>query len=678
MDINDKFVDTLQTAVGNEAHIQLGEMTREQVYHALSLILSKDSLSDEEKLFFLNNSWRISYYYKPPTMEEFLTPKWIGSVADKLYSHVKETLIDFTDTSKHKRVLALSTCIGWGKSSASAILAVWIIVHLSYMRNPKRFFNLSEMGSLVIALMSFTQSKAKQLLLQPFYNLLRTSPIFDRVVREDRLQPKQKEIPNGHIAYTSAGRMGAFQFAKDIHITIASNRNDLLGLNIILGIVSEISFWIKNGISVDEIWGAFSDMRERVNSRFARRYLSGVILDSSPLDLSLSPIDKWIYEGHAEQDPEVMIVNAKHWEVFPEKYPKWRKNGETIPVFRGDAGSPPMVLKTEKDFKKYRKDEILNFPIDLEQSLKNPGELKKIVADLAGWPAGGIAKLIESKEDLEKIFTDTLNNLYTSIDAPENNNPENLIWNKVKDLFFVKIGKNWEFYRAPRAPRTIHLDLSESGDMAAMAMNHFEIDNKSGQNVIVNDFVIVISPKKSRINLDAICYFILDLKKKLRINFYKITADQYQSSALLQRLKRHGIEVDKLSVDKDTTPYRVVVSWILNERVKAGKNIFLKNNFLSLQEITTDKGQTKIDHTNGNIVYEDGADWDMSFMGTNAKDASDAFTGSAYVLISELEDMIPQYQWQDIQMQEKLEETDGGINSLILDQLNERFSLFTN
>ena len=651
------------------------EMTGDEILQATDVIFSKNYLTDEQKFFFFNNIWRISYKYRPPSMEEFLTPKWIGGVADTLYPHVRDTLIKFTDPNRKKRVLALSTCISWGKSSASAIIAVWIIVHLSYMRNPKMFFNLSEMGSLVVALMSFTQVKVKQLLLQPFYNLMKSSPIFHRTTREDRLPIKQVEIPEGHIAYTSAGRMGAFQFTRDIHITIASSRNDLLGLNIVLGIVSEISYWINSGISIDEIWGSFSDMRERVNSRFARRYLSGVILDSSPLDLSLSPIDKWLYEGHAAQDPEVMIVTAKHWEVFPEKYPKWRRTGESIPVFRGDAGSPPMVLKTDHEKGKYRPEEILHFPIDLEQSLRNPGEMKKIVADLAGWPAGGIAKLIESKQDLEKIFTPTLNNLYTSIDAPESSNPEGLIWNKVKDLFFVQVGKNWEFYRAPRAPRTIHMDLSESGDMAALAMNHFEIDSKSGQNIIVNDFTIIISPKKSRINLDSICYFILDLKRKAHMNFYKITADQYQSSALLQRLKRHNIEVDRLSVDRDVTPYRVVISWILNERVKVGKNIFLKNNFLSLQEIINDKGKVKIDHTNGNIIYEDGGDWDLSIMGVNAKDASDAFTGSAYILISELENVIPQYQWVDIHMNKKLKETKNSLNSVILDQISDKFNM---
>jgi hypothetical protein len=539
------------------------------------------------------------------------------------------------------------------------------------MKNPKRFFNLNEMGSLVIALMSFTQKKVNQLLLQPFHTLLKSSPMFERVRQEDRLDIKQQEIGNEKIAYTSAGRMGAFQFSRDIHITIASDRNDLLGMNIILGIVSEISFWINRGVSIEEIWGAFSDMRERVNSRFAHRYLSGVILDSSPLDLSMSPIDKWIYEGDAKTDPEVLIVGAKHWDIFPEKYPRWKKTGESIPVFRGDAGKPPKVLK-RNEVDNYVKEDVIEFPIDLEQALKNPGELKKVVADFAGWPAGGLSKLIDDARIANSIFTDKLNNVYTSIVAPDDKDPEKLIWNKVKDIFFIKSGRSYEFYRAPRAPRTIHIDLAESADMASIGMSHLELDPETGTNMVIGDFTILISPEKSKINIDAVCSFILDLKKEGHINFYKVTADQYQSSALLQRLKRYNIDVDKLSVDRETTPYRVVISWIFNNKIRIGKNIFLKNNLLSLIEVQNDKGKIKIDHTNGHIVYDDGADWNRSLMGVNAKDASDSFVGSAYVLISELENKISQYTWRDEKITQ--EERKDKIDTTVLDELHKKFN----
>lgn len=532
-------------------------------------------------------------------------------------------------------------------STLSTLIAAYIIIHLSYMINPKKFFGLNEMGSIVIALMSFTQKKVNQLLLQPFYGILRTSPMFVKVRQESNIDTRQKEVKKGQIVYTSAGRMGAFQFYGDMHITIASDRNDLLGLNIILGLVSEISFWIQKGVSVEEIWGAFSDMRERVNSRFAHRFLSGVILDSSPLDLSRSPIDKWLYTGEAKNDPEVLIINAKHWEIFPERYPKWNKTKEFIPVFRGTAQRPPKVI-SRSEIEEYSKDDIIKFPIDLEQSLKNPIELKKIVADLAGWPAGGLTKLIDNVDHVNKIFTDKLKNIYTSINVPHTENPEKMIWNMIKDKFFIETkGNYYEFYRAPKAHRTLHMDLSESGDMASLGMNHLEMHNKTGQNIIVNDFTLSISPEKSKINLDAIGNFIVDLKKLGHINFYLVTGDQYQSSAILQRVNRFDIDTRKLSVDRDTIPYRVVISWILNNRVRVGKNIFLKNNLLSLIETQTDKKKIKIDHTNGQIVYKDSGDWKLSQMGVNAKDVSDGFTGSAYILISELGESIPAYQWND-------------------------------
>ena len=84
-----------------------------------------------------------------------------------------------------------------------------------------------------------------------------------------------------------------------------------------------------------------------------------------------------------------------------------------------------------------------------------------------------------------------------------------------------------------------------------------------------------------------------------------------------------------------------------NGRIKAGKNIILKNNFKSLIETETDSGKRKVDHQQGTVVYSDHGEWDSSQMGMNAKDVSDAVVGSAFTLISELDNHIPRYQWSD-------------------------------
>jgi len=646
------------------------------IHRALKLIVNNPDLNDAQKKYFLENTWRVNYEFKPPSPYEFLTPKYLGAVGDQIYTHVKKTFEEFLDPIAEKRVLVLSTCIGYGKSLLSTLIAIYIIVHLSYMRDPKKFYGLNQAGSLVVALLSFTQQKTAQILLQPFYNILRNSPIFERTMREDRLPIKQKEIKKEQIAYTSAGRMGSFQFNKDVHIVIQSERAALLGLNIFMGIASEISYWIKKGIAIDEIWGTFNDLRERVNSRFRSRPLSGVILDSSPLDLSLSPIDKWVYTGEAEKDPEVMVVQAKHWDVFPERYPNWRQTKRTFPIYRGSAARPPVVLD-ESEIGNYAKEDIVQVPIDKKQSFKN--NLKKQVADFIGWPAGGLEKLIEDQKVIEGIFSDQLNNIYDYVSAPADENPEDLIWNKIKDIFFIKLGNNqYEFYRSPNAKRIVHVDLSESKDIASFGMSHMEL-NKKGNNMLIGDFTIPISTEKSRINIDAICDFIISLKKKGRIKLHLVTADRYQSSSILQRIKREGIDVKILSLDRDEAPYRVVSSWMLNNRVKVGRNILLKNNLASLIRLKNDKGHTKIDHNKGNMVYEDGGDWVQSFMGVNAKDVADGFVGSGYSVISELGNEIPIYQWIEYEKKEDeivtTEQENQTIKDSVLEKIQKEFGL---
>ena len=650
--MNDKIMQNVVSMLKDVMHGDYSVLEREdyqgitgvEIREATNLIVNNNLLSREEQNYWLNNIWKINYHHKPPTVEEYLTPAWLGEVGDTIYDHVKDDICTFLNPISNKRVLALSCAIGYGKSFLSALIAIYIVIHLSYMRDPKKFFGLNKAGSFAVVLMSFTKEKVGQILLQPFANILHSSPIFDRTLREDKLEYKQEHIDPWHIAYTTAGRMGAFQFTQDIHITTISNRAQLLGLNIIFGIASEISFWIKKGISVEEIWGSFTDLRERVNSRFHSRYLTGVVLDSSPLDLSLSPIDRWLYTGEAKKDPEVMIVNKKHWEVFPERYPQWRKTGKTFPVFRGTSAKAPKIIKDDVELSNYDKQDIIDVPIDKLNSFKS--NLKKQIADYAAWPAGGLSKVIEEKSILENCFTSQLSNIYDYVYAPSSSPPEHLIWNQIRDQFFIEVKKDYyQFYRAPMALRTIHVDLSEKNDVSGIAMTHFE-NNEKGDSLIIVDFAFGISPQEHTINLDAVAEFIIDLKKIGNIRIFKATADQWQSVSLIQRLKREGIKSEKLSVDKDMSPYRLIVSWMQNERLKLGYSILVKNNFLSLIEITSDKGHTKIDHTKGDIVYNDGGDWDVSFMGTNAKDVSDALTGAGFTLVTEVSEK-PKYVWKD-------------------------------
>lgn len=612
----------------------------DEIEKALQLILGNPQLSSSDKNKLTNNLWMINFHTKPPTPEEFLTPKYLGGMADSIFPHVRDTFIKFFDPLNQKRILALTTAVGWGKSSLSVLISFYIMVTLSYMRNPKKYFGLGDMGSLVIAYISFTQSKASQLLLQPLINLVKGSPIMHGVKMEDRLQIKQKELDKGHIAFTTAGRMGSLQLPIDLHVTTLSSRLQIIGLNIVLGLLSEASFYIQaRGLPPEEAFGMLTDLIERVDNRMQFAPYSGVIIDSSPLDIQLSPIDRWLYSGEAEEDPRVMLINHKHWEVYSkiktEMYKEYNKTGKTFPLFRGNSAKAPKILE-DTEINNYPPDEVFHVPIDLKLNAER--NLKPFIRNICAYPAGGVPVLFEELSIIEEIFSSVLKGQSTPIAIPEEKDPKRLIWNQVKSKFWTPVGDGtYQFYRSPRAVRTVHIDLSETGDISGLGMSHLEYYMVEGilQPIVVHDLLLPLHKGKSRINIDAVAEFILDMKRLGRINFFKITADQYQSATLLQRLRREGLPAEKFSMDKETGPYLLYASMIKQGRVKAGRSIHLKNNLRSLVEVQRDSGSVKIDHIQGTPIYEDSGTWETSQVGYRAKDISDTAGGSAYPLLTE-------------------------------------------
>ncbi len=620
------------------------QLNNREILEALQLILKNENLSDSDKYQIMTNSWRIHYRKKPPTIEEFLTKDWIGPTADNLFPHVSEILTTFYKPESTYRNLVLASAIGTGKSFSSTLWSLYVTVHLWSMRNPKKFFELSQATSIVHGLISFTMEKVDQLLLQPFMQILLSSPRFRRVKMEERLGHKQREYPDD-ICFTTAGKMGVLQFYNDVHYIVASSPANLLGLNMITAILSEISFFIEKGFSVEYINRIYQDSKRRVRSRFEGKYFSGTVIDSSPNDLELSPIDKYIFSGKAEKDPTNLVVTGSQWEFLPHKFPEWQNTGKTFPVFRGDTGRPPIVIEDESELKKFEPEEIYFVPIDVRDLFEE--DLIKSVKDICGWPGGSLGTLIRNDKDIEDMFTPLLKNTYTYISIPASKDPKNLIWDSIRDQFFIPFDRGYEFYRSPLEKRFIHVDLSETGDMASIGMVHPERD-KDGKIQYITDFTLALSPEKGRINLDAVRLFIEDLKKLGNLPIEMITFDQYQSSSSIQYLKNQGFNVQLLSIDRDSKIYLTYISYIFSRRIKAGRNIYLKNNLKSLQEIVISSGRKKIDHTKGKIIYWDGAEWDFSQMGKFAKDVSDGHCGAFWNCLHWFTGS-PRYIWEEIE-----------------------------
>ena len=628
---------------------QFDALTRPEIKEGLDILLSNKYLSSRSKQLMLAELWRINYREKPPSIQEFLTDKWIGPMAESLHVHIREILEDFWGFRSPYRHLVLGTAIGTGKSTCATIHNLYVTTVLYLMRNPKKFFGLAPSTSIIQAFISFSMDKASQLLLQPFIQILSTSPKFHRVKQEEHLKTQQEKYPD-KICWTTASKMGALQFPGDLHYIVASSPAQLLGLNMIQSTMSEISFFIDRGFSPEYIWRIYQDSKARIFSRFGNKMFCGTVLDSSPNDLDASPIDKYIFTGEAQKDKENYVSIGSQWEMYerdPKRtkikalYPIYAETGETFPVFKGNSGLPPEVVLPENEHQ-YDSTELYHVPIDLKRDFEQATE--KNVKDVCGWPTNTSGKLINSQIKIEEIFTPQLKNTYSFIKVPSTESAVHLIWNLIRDKFFIQIGHDrWEFYRAPNARRWLHFDQSETGDFAGIAMSHREYDINTNEYVIIHDFTLaIIGGQNSRINLDAFRLFPEDLRNLGKIDLVSITFDRFQSSTTIQYLKEQGFNAKVFSVDTSVDPYISYAALINIGNIKVGRNIFLKNNIKSLSETKTVRGRRKIDHMIGKIVKDDGGHWQTSAMGYYAKDVSDCCAATAYLITHE-DESVPQY-----------------------------------
>ena len=603
---------------------------------ALDFLRNNPNLTEKEKNELMINSWRVNFRDRPPSPEEFLTERYLGPVAKTIYPRIRKVFIEFMDPTQQYRKLILAPFIGYGKSYCSTITTLYISTYLSLLRSPYKYLGLSPASILCQFLCSYSLKKSSELLLEPFNAILESSNFFTKVHSREKMVRANEEYEHMEhidtIFYTTASPTSELAFAGGSNIKLVSNPQGLLGATIVSIVLSEISFFIDAGKSYDYVMRMWNDSIGRVNSRMKGNYLGRVILDSSPNDMS-NPIDHYVWYD-APKDPSAYIVKGSMWDWVPEEY----DFSETFKVYTGGQGNPPRILEAGDPLL-----EVENNPkiIEIPMWRKNDSvpmiryfrdDLVKSIKDMAGIPSGSANSLIYDYSKLESIFNSGLRNMYEDIHAPAEMNPNGLIWNQIKDIFFKYRAGQYEYYYKPKAPRCIAVDQSTTTDMTGISMVHAERYLDTGELIYVVDFTIAISPEKdSKINLEAIRCFINDLRNLGHLRIEVVGFDSFESQVTMQNLTRDGFEVKKVSTDKSMDPYLNMLALINSGRIAVGKNIFLKNNIKSLNVVggNTGKGKTKklkIDHDDSREVVKISGDhnWETSPLGMYSKDISDS------------------------------------------------------
>lgn len=668
--------------------------------------LEQQGLDEATLQLLLEKPYLLTFKDKPPTPEEFLTAKYIGAQAESVWWPVKKNFLQFFDPLKPYRTAVLNPSIGSGKSTFTMLALLYIACHFALMRDPWKFFGKSRTTVFIIALCAVTQGKAKEIYNEPLRQLIESAGFWHWCRTHQEMLNEEKHLQESdtieYIPWTTACD-GVFQTGNGLNWKTASGDGNIIGLNILVGAMTEINFFLEagKGWTPDKVYRFFSKLKERISNRFQSNYYARFILDSSPSSLD-DPIQNWMTYD-APENPSNYIWRGSRWNLYPEEFPSFCdvENLHTLDqkvtehhnydvafrLYKGGSGKPPIVCESESEASQFDNADLIWCP--KEQVTKNGtasflGKAKEnpldFLKDWCGEPSGTPDRLFYRDDWIEDCFDNGLKNLYGSIVALADEQPEHLIWNQIQNQFFYKVMNRYYFYYEPNVPRVVSVDQSKSRDCTCISMSHVEKDpnridehTRLPMTIYVTDFTIVLVPKGGHINLDAIKFFIYDLKNLGGINLRHVSFDGWQSDPARQFLARAGINVDYVSVDKLPEPYYTYYDLVTHGRWVCGKNIFVKNNMKSLHEVRRKQtGTIKINHFEGDLDYEwEKGNWQSNVVtGYNAKDTTDAITGNIWLMNLYSNEFIPQkFFYKDAQLERTVENIEKK-NAQLLSSLN--------
>lgn len=618
-----------------------GASSRGSIVALVQGVLSSD-MTAAQKEQYLSEPWRIIYRSKPPTPEEFTTEEWLGKGA-KVYDHVRKAFVHvFTPQNRVFRTFE-SMHIGWGKSVFLALSGLYVGTHISMMHDPKEFFDVDRSTAFGIYFGSFTNQKAEQTLLKYFNNYLRNNPKFIRVKFKDKMAKVQAENPNC-VVYSGKSEVGIVSFFNDVHVVIASDYTDLLGLNLILCGVTEISFFLKKGADPEYINDFIEGLEGRVVSRFGfNNPLAKIFYDSSPYSYQ-SPIDQQVFSGEAAQDKKNYVITGSHWETFPGRYPEFDTNWFLF--YCGSENSRPRVV-SDDEARDLNDNDVVRVPGSLVNMAKRSP--LRFLRDYVGRPSHSTPSFI-TKDLVEQCTRLWMPNVPFYLSSLEVQGKRSSLLTQFKQSI------NWPnttmfSYDYRSEIFYCHLDMSDRVCTTGITIGHKELlvrdDGTPPVTMYVLDATIPVVTFGDEVPYDEVLEMLLWIREQVP-GFQYVSTDRAAGLYMCQQLEGAGFTVNqKLSVDKTPDGYMAYKHLARNGQVVHGANPVLFGNYLSLLYTTPSNRRIKIDHMQGDETsdsahiaehrkWESFKDvWAYKHLGQNAKDLTDSSAGCVCNMMAE-------------------------------------------
>lgn len=499
--------------------------------------------------------------------------------------------------------------IGTAKTAATRIGHFYNLYRLTSLRNPQLSLGAGESKELCLMFLTITKLKASEAL-SGIKTLLKACKGFRTANSLEEVENHSHEEILQVVPYFEHKVEGfpRLTFPNGIYIGTGSQLSHTIGSDIFGASLDEAEFRGKAS-SANNAFELYSELCSRVNSRFVDAKFKLVTLVSSVKQ------DTGVVAEHINNiDPSSGMTYLSRYSIWEVKS-QYRNSFEEFGYFyvlRGTKSHPSRILddidSKLHDLEQFHIPEnckivkVPKHPILLKAFKTN---VERALKEQAGEMVSGGERPFDDLSSLEdKSLLGEIHFEAPLLDSSESS--YNSLFSQLPKELWTKTPEGLKLKRYPNAKRYCHLDLADSGE-AGISLFHKEL-SRNGQIMYVCDFIGKIT-SPNRISFTAIEEFLLDLKKVGNVIIHHISADQYQSVFMLQKLTESKVapNVIKMAMGTKTEPFNTVGNAISEGLVKVGKCPELKKQLLGI------------------YFYDDKVQYE-----TDRKDMADTFVGTVY------------------------------------------------
>ena len=568
----------------------LSDLEKQQVLTMLEEINNGESNTYTS---FINDIWDEipvdidTFFDDEKYMRNYLYPDGKNCI---VYPYWRNKLKELYKNPYQYSEVAITGGIGLGKSEIAKIALCYLTYRLLCLKNPQLYYNKPFGKPIVVLFMNKTKELAEKVLLQPFVDMLQTSPWFNEHGRF---------IGREHIRYIPY---------KNVRFEGGSQSGHGLGQDIFASILDEVNFTGSQNVSVEksQIMQTYTTINTRITNRFrVEGNVHGKIFMVSSKKADYSFLETYI--DKMKDQPNFYLVDDKVWNIVPKE--KTGYSGKMFNLAIGGDKLPSKIIKDDENIDDYIKQGYQIMEVPIEERQKFVINMEQSLMDIAAVSVASVTK----------FFTyDIIKQCYS-----EDENPftQEILSIGIKDDLQIK-----DFFIANKIPNEIrklpifiHIDSSLTGDrtgIGATALlgkkktNTFDINSNKTIQTYVTLFKHILNveiecPKNSEISFQKTRNFIIYLKQ-IGFNIQGVSCDGYQSADTLQLLGNEEIEhVERLNFEKTPEIYLSFRNALIEQRISLLKLDNLEKEMLNTER---DNKTDKITHPREDGSHGDGCD----------------------------------------------------------------------